>query len=120
MNPMSLFATAPGRVLTLLRKLDPRTTDEPPTFIMLQDLLRIADLCPRGRTGTQIRAAACDLIEANTRWRRAASRRRLRTCLARVEQRRAAGRSQPGDPAAVLVDQLTVALARTADTPRAQ
>ena len=117
---MSLFATAPGRLLTLLRRLDPRIVDEPPTFIMLQDLLRIADLCPHGPTGTQIRAAACELIEANTRWGRAASRRRLRTCLARVEHRRAAGRSQPGDPTAGLVDQLTVALARGIDTTRAE
>ena len=117
---MSLFATAPERLLTLLRRLDPRTVDEPPTFVMLQDLLRIADLCPRGGTGTQIRAAACDLIEANTRWGRAASRRRLRACLAHVEQRRAAGRSQPGDPPAVLVDQLTGALARSTDTRRAE
>jgi hypothetical protein len=78
----------------------------------LQRLLRIADTWPSGRPGSEIRRAACDLIESNSRWRRARSRRRLRACVARVQQRRASGRSRSDDPSAAQVDELVDALRR--------
>lgn len=88
------------------------------SFGRLQSVLRVADKWPSGTTGTQVRRAACDLIESSSRWGRAMARRRLRACVARVQWRRAHGRVLPGDPAVPLVDELTDALLREGNSTR--
>lgn len=87
------------------RGSDSRETDSA-SFESLQQLLRIADTWPSGTVGTEVRRAACDLIESNSSWARAASLRRLRTCAARERRRTALGRGGSDDLSEALIDAL--------------
>ena len=81
-------------------------------FEGLQQVLRLAEQCPPGRTGDDIRRAACELIEANSAETRVSSRRRLVNAIAGIEWRRARGRTRPDDPSELTVRRLTDVLGR--------
>ena len=67
-------------------------------FEGLQQVLRLAASCPAGPVGDDIRRAACELVEADSRAAQHAGRRRMLKAIARVEWRYACGRSRLDDP----------------------
>ncbi len=79
-------------------------------FESLQHLLRLAEACPSGPSGDQIRRAACELIEAESAQRRSACRLRLLKVVDDLEGRRLRGRHRGDDPPPVILKQLTDAL----------
>jgi len=79
-------------------------------FESLQHLLRLAEACPAGPSGDEIRRAACELIEAESSQRRSACRRRMLKVVDRLEWSRSRGRHRGDDPAPLLLKQLTDAL----------
>lgn len=80
------------------------------TFEGLQHVLRLAAECPAGPVGDDIRRAACELVEAPSRAAQHAGRRRLLKAIARIESRRAYGRSRQDDPSQGAARQLAAAL----------
>ena len=78
-------------------------------FDRLQQVLRLAEACPTGRSGNAIRRAACELVEADSSTARTTCRRRMLRCVVRVQ-----GRSRPrtDDPSPLLLRQLANALCR--------
>jgi len=81
-------------------------------FEVLQQVLRLAAQCPAGPVGDDIRRAACELVEASSRAAQHAGRRRMLKAIARVEWRRACGRSRADDPSRQTAMQLAVAVRR--------
>jgi hypothetical protein len=69
----------------------------PSLFNDLQHILRLAERCPSGRAGNDIRRAACELVEATSVTLRARHERML-TLIAEAERRRERGRSRADDP----------------------
>ena len=84
----------------------------PTVFESLQHILRLAEACPPGRPGDEIRRATCELIEADSRRERAACRRRILKSLARVAWRQSRGRSRSDDPSPLMLNELADALRR--------
>lgn len=87
---------------------------QPPTSLFegLQQVLRLAAQCPPGPVGDDIRRAACELVEANSRAARHAGRRRMLKTIARLEWRHACGRSREDDPSHSTARELAAALRR--------
>lgn len=87
---------------------------QPPVSLFegLQHVLRLAAQCPPGPVGDDIRRAACELVEANSRAAQQAGRRRLLKTIARVEWRHACGQSRRDDPSELTSKQLVAALCR--------
>ena len=81
-------------------------------FEGLQDVLRIAEQCPVGLAGDDIRRAACEFIEADSVAARHTGRRRMLKAIARVEWRRARGRGRADDPGPLVLKRLAEALRR--------
>lgn len=81
-------------------------------FEGLQQVLRLAAQCPPGPIGDDIRRAACELVEAESRTAQHAGRRRMLKAIARIEWRHACGRSRDGDPSQGTARQLAAALRR--------
>jgi hypothetical protein len=87
-------------------------------FDHLQHVLRLAEECPRGPAGDDIRRGACELVEADSWDTRRAGRRRMRNAIAGVERRRSVGMSRTDDPGAMLVGRLSRALRVTMGAQR--
>lgn len=79
-------------------------------FESLQHLLQLAEACPSGPSGDEIRRAACELIEAESAQRRLVHKRRMLKVLARLEWRQSRGRHRIDDPTPLMLKQLTDAL----------
>jgi len=86
------------------------TTVTDSNLVRCQRLLRLADGCPAGGAGDEIRRFSCELIEAASIARRSACRRRLRKALVRVAHRHSRGRARPDDPRAAEVSALSRAV----------
>jgi hypothetical protein len=66
-----------------------RPRPEPrPLLTVLNQVLRLADRCPRHAAGDRVRRMACELIEARTTRERHSLRRRILATLARLDRSR--------------------------------
>ena len=78
-------------------------------FDSLQHVLRLAEACPSGISGDEIRRAACELVEADSARQRTACRRRMLKYVIRIQAR---DRSRTGDPSTPMLRRLADALRR--------
>jgi hypothetical protein len=80
------------------------------TFEGLQQVLRLAALCPAGAAGDEIRRGACELIEAESHSRQLTCRARMLKSLARPLSRSSRGCARTDDPSPLLLKQLVDAV----------
>jgi len=88
------------------RARSPRST----LFESLQHVLRLAEECPSGPSGDEIRRAACELIEAHSSDQRRLVQRRMLKAVLRLESRRSPDRRRTNEPSPLLLKRLTDAL----------
>lgn len=85
-----------------------RAKERPGTlFDSLQHVLRLAEACPSGVSGDEIRRAACELVEADSSRQRTARRRRMLKYVVRVQRR---NRSRTADLGRSMLSRLADAL----------